>query len=263
VTEYVLGSDPAEIARLDAQAATIAGASEALLRRAGIGAGMRVLDLGTGLGHVARQLLELVGPSGAVVGVDREAPLLAVAEQRRTTDNLRFVEGDVRTVTLDEPFDAIVARLVLFHIPDPVAVLRHHRANLRPGGTMVAIDFDVGSVRAEPEVPLVREANGWVEAAFRSAGADPRIGARLLPLLRDAGLADVQALGLQAYFPPGGAAGPGLLAGVVRSLSKAILAGKIATEADLEGFQERLQAAVDAADAVVLPPTVAGAWGHT
>jgi SAM-dependent methyltransferase len=263
VTEYVLGSDPEEIARLDAQAASIAGASAALLGMAGIEPGMRVLDLGTGLGHVARQVLELVGPSGAVVGVDREAPLLAVAEQRRTSDNVRFVEADVRTVTFDEPFDAIVMRLLLFHLPDAVAVLRHHRSNLRPGGTLAAIDFDLASVRTEPEVPLVRQANEWVQSAFRAAGADPRIGARLVPLLLTAGFADVQSLGIQAYFAPGDQAGPALLSGVVRSLSKPILAAGIATEADLDGFQERLRAEVDAAGAVVLPPTVAGAWGHT
>jgi len=263
VTEYVLGSDPEEIARLDGQAATIAGASEALLRAAGIGPGMRVLDLGTGLGHVARQVIDLVGPDGAVVGVDREAPLLAVAEQRRTADNLRFEEGDVQTVRFDEPFDAVVARLVLFHLPDPVATLLHHRVNLRPGGTMVAIDFDVASVRAEPDVPLVREANGWAEAAFRSAGADPRIGARLVPMLREAGYTGVQTFGIQAYFAPGDPLGSALLSGVVRSLAQPILANGIATQAELDGFAERLQAEIDDADAVVIPPTVVGAWGRT
>jgi SAM-dependent methyltransferase len=263
VTEYVLGSDPEEIARLDRQAATIAGASEALLRRAGIGTGMRVLDLGTGLGHVARQALELVGPSGAVVGVDREAPLLAVAEQRRTTDNLRFVEADVRTVTFDEPFDAIVCRLLLFHLPDAVAVLRHHRVNLRPGGTMVTIDFDMGSSRSEPEVPLARQALGWVEAAFRAAGAEPRIGARLVPMLREAGFADTQSLGLQAYFAADDPAAAAQLAGVVQALSGPILAAGIATAAELDAFPARLRDAIAETDAVVLPPTVVGAWGHT
>jgi SAM-dependent methyltransferase len=263
VTEYVLGSDPEEIARLDGQAAAIAGASDGLLRMAGIGTGMRVLDLGTGLGHVARQALELVGPSGAIVGVDREAPLLAVAEQRRTTENLRFVEADVRTVTFDEPFDAIVCRLLLFHLPDPVAVLRHHRANLRPGGTMVAIDFDMGSARSEPEVPAAREAIGWVQAAFRAAGADPRIGARLVPTLREAGFADVQSLGIQAYFAPDDPAATAQLSGVVQSLSRPILAGGFASETELESFPARLRDAIAEADAVVLPPTVVGAWGHT
>jgi hypothetical protein len=42
-TAYVLGSDDAELARLDAQASSIAGATEALLRAAGIGGPMHVI----------------------------------------------------------------------------------------------------------------------------------------------------------------------------------------------------------------------------
>jgi SAM-dependent methyltransferase len=264
LTEYVLGSDPTEIARLDRQAAAIAGAGDALLRAAGIGPGMRVLDLGTGLGHVAAQVAQLVGPSGSVVGVDRETALLAVAEQRRVAENVRFAEADVRTVRFDEPFDAVVCRLLLFHLPDAVDVMRHHQASLRPGGKLIAVDFDIGSRRTEPPVALAAQALAWVEAAFRAAGAEPRIGARLGPMLREAGYADVSTFGIQAYYAPGDPAGPAQLAGVVRALHDVIVGRGIATaaEVDLETIEERLQRELVAADAVLIPPTVVGAWGR-
>lgn len=60
-TPYVLGSDDPEIARLDGQASSIAGTTDALLRAAGIGGPMRVLDLRTGLGHVAFLVADLLG----------------------------------------------------------------------------------------------------------------------------------------------------------------------------------------------------------
>jgi ubiquinone/menaquinone biosynthesis C-methylase UbiE len=264
MSEYVLGSAAAEIVRLDRQAASIAGASDALLHAAGIAPGMRVLDLGTGLGHVAYQVAEIVGPTGSVVGVDREAPALAVAESRRSTDNVRFVEADVRTARFDEPFDAIVCRLLLFHLPDAVDVLRHHHANLEPGGIMAALDYDEGSARTQPEVALARQALAWTEAAFRVAGANPRIGARLIPMLREAGFADVTGFGVQAYFPPDDPSGPALLAGIVRTLAPTIVAGGIATEAEigLDTLEDRLRRELEAADAVLLPPTVTGAWGR-
>jgi SAM-dependent methyltransferase len=263
MTEYVLGSDPQEIERLDAQAAAIAGASDGILRAAGIGPGMRVLDLGTGLGHVAAQLAALVGPAGAVVGVDREAPLLALAEERHAGENIRFLDADVRTARLDERFDAVVCRLLLFHLPDAVEVLGfHRRENLRPGGLMVAIDYDDGTARSEPEVPLATRALAWVAAAFRQAGADPRVGAKLVVLLREAGFGDVQAFGIQRYIAPGDP--PRLLTGVVRALHDAIVAGGIATaeEIGIDTFAERLERDLQAADAVLLPPAVVGAWGR-
>ena len=60
-SNYALGSSDEEIACLDAQSASIVAPTRLLLRAAGIGPGMRVLDLGTGLGHVARLVAELVG----------------------------------------------------------------------------------------------------------------------------------------------------------------------------------------------------------
>src|SRR5689334_14659822 len=96
---YVLGNDPDELQRLDRQAARIEQPTRLLLQAAGIRRGMRVLDLGTGLGHVARIAAELVGPGGAVVGVDESADALAVARARADTAGVRhlsFVEGDVR-----------------------------------------------------------------------------------------------------------------------------------------------------------------------
>src|SRR3954468_2584093 len=126
---YVLGSDDAEVARLDLQAGAIAAPTALLLQAAGIGPGMRVLDLGTGLGHVAFAVAEMVGPGGAVVGVDQSATLLEIAESRRRAaglEHVRFEAGDARTFTPDVPFDAVVMRLLLFHLPDAVEVLRHH-----------------------------------------------------------------------------------------------------------------------------------------
>jgi SAM-dependent methyltransferase len=75
--DYVLGSEPAEIARLDAQAASIAEPTRILLRTAGLGPGQRVLDLGCGLGHVSFLVAELVGPDGSVTGLDADTTLLA------------------------------------------------------------------------------------------------------------------------------------------------------------------------------------------
>ncbi len=263
---YVLGSDPDELTRLDGQAAQIDRPTRLLLQAAGLAPGMRVLDLGTGLGHVARICGEIVGPAGEVVGIDNSAGVIEVARRRAReagVTNVTFVEGEAGTWRVPEPVDAIVARLLLFHVADPVAVVRHHLNNLRAGGSFVAIDFDVQAARAEPSVPIVEEALRWVLEAFRAAGAWPQIGARLGPILEDAGLGRVTTFGIQAYASSRSPAGLAALAAVVRSLAPAILRHGIATaeQLDLPNLQHRLADACRGADAVVLLPTVAGAWG--
>ncbi len=266
--EYVLGNAPEELARLDRQAAQIGPATRVLLQAAGIGTGMRVLDLGTGLGHVARMVAELVGPTGAVVGIDRSGEVLAVARERTQAagaTHVTFHESDVTSWRDSSAFDAVVERLVLFHVADPIAVVRHHRQHLRPGGVFVAVDFDIGSSRSEPRVELVDDALGWIVKAFRAAGASPNIGARLGVILERAGLSDVTTFGVQGYVPPTSRAGASLLGSVVRSLAPAIVKAGIATaeQLDLPNLENRMAEALQRADAVMLPPTVTGAWGRS
>jgi SAM-dependent methyltransferase len=209
---------------------------------------------------------DLLGPGGSVLGVDQAERLLEVAERRRAAagvESIEFRQADARTFSASELFDAIVARLLLFHLRDREDVLRRQLDALRPGGTMVIVEFDIGAMRAEPEVPLVEDVRRWIEAAFRAAGADPRIGTQAGQLLRRAGFANVSTLGIQAYFAPSDETGPLLCAGVTRTLAPQIVAQGIADEAELglDTLQERIAEQVVARDAVILPPTVVGAWG--
>jgi SAM-dependent methyltransferase len=261
---YVLGSQPHELARLDAQARSIEPATRLLLKAAGIGSAVRVLDLGTGLGHVAQLAAELAAVHASVIGIDQSAEALAEARRRAQADTrISFVQGDVTSWRDAEPFDFIVSRLLLFHVAEPVRVARHHVTNLRPDGQFVAIDFDIGAARSVPAVALVEEALDWVRRACTAAGLSPTIGARLGVILEEAGLQNVTTFGVQAYLPPRSPVGPVLLAGAVRSLTEAIVGHRIATaeQIGLDTLEQRVADALARAQAVLMPPTVAGAWG--
>src|SRR6516162_6976776 len=78
--DYALGYTDVEQDRLIRQAAIIAPIAERFFREAGIGPGQRVLDLGSGMGDVAILLAQLVGPSGEVVGIERDASSIARAQ---------------------------------------------------------------------------------------------------------------------------------------------------------------------------------------
>jgi ubiquinone/menaquinone biosynthesis C-methylase UbiE len=100
---------------------------------------MRVLDLGAGSGDVAFLVAEAVGPSGSVVGVDREERSVALARRRATKAGYGNVElavaGD-ESLPADAPFDAAICRFVLIHQRDPAAMIRRAAAVVRPGGVV-------------------------------------------------------------------------------------------------------------------------------
>lgn len=268
---YLLGHSDAELRRLEEQARIIAPATSALLTLAGIESGMRVLDLGTGAGDVAFLAAERVGPSGSVVGIDQAPDALALARHRADVakiGNVSFAAADVSTVEpraeLGGTFDAIVGRLVLLYLDDPVAVVRRCAAALRPGGVYLAMEYDIPAAGTIPPTPLGVEAMDWLVEALRRTGHDPSLGPRLAGLLSAAGFTDTVAVGLQAYLAPDDPAGPGLLASTVRTLVPAIEANGIATaeQIRIDTLEGRLLAEQVSAGAVMKPPTLVGAWGH-
>src|SRR5215471_10069839 len=76
---YVLGHSTFELERLARQERLIGPSTREYFQAAGIGPGMRVLDVGSGTGVVAFLAAELVGPSGEVVGTDLAPTAVATA----------------------------------------------------------------------------------------------------------------------------------------------------------------------------------------
>jgi SAM-dependent methyltransferase len=257
--------DGDHLQRLKHRAAVLAPVTRLILQQAGITPGMRVLDLGTGTGAVARLAAEIVGPTGRVVGLDREADALAAADQLRRADgltNVSFVEGDVDSWEHDDDFDAVIARLILFHLRDPAAALAHHTRSLRPGAQVVAMDLDASAMRSVPSTPTVTETLRWLLQGFQRVGANPTIGSRLGELFEAAGLPNPTVLGFTTYHPSHDADGPLLLAGVVRGLLRVIEQSGATAGADIDPdtLPERMAEELAASDAVLVPPSLVGAW---
>src|SRR5262245_1553821 len=138
-TDYALGRTSAEYERLIEQAELLRPLTERVVRAAGIGAGMHVLDIGCGMGDVSFLVAEIVGPEGSVVGVDLDGAALRLANQRRAArgvTNVVFREGDARSVDSERLFDAAIGRYVLMYMRDPTAALRLVAEKVRPAGVL-------------------------------------------------------------------------------------------------------------------------------
>lgn len=136
-SSYALGYTEAERARLIRQANQLAPLTDRFFRDAGISPGQRVLELGSGMGDVAMLVARLVGPSGEVLGIERDADSIKFAQSRVAEAgfrNISFSQLDIAQLQTERRFDAAVGRFILQFVPNPVAVIRSLAASLRPGG---------------------------------------------------------------------------------------------------------------------------------
>lgn len=193
--DYLLGNADFEHERLIRQARTLAPCTERLFRDAGVAAGHRVLDVGSGVGDVALLAASVVGPSGSVVGVDRDSVSLIQARARAAAaraTNVSFVETDATTLTglpAEPAFDAIVGRFVLMFLPDAVAALRALVRRLRPGGVVVFQEPSWASFFAQARQLSLRTACGEIVCeVLRRAGARENMELTLYRGMRECGL---------------------------------------------------------------------------
>ncbi len=190
--DYVLGDTDAEHERLIRQAARIAPLTERFFREAGIGPGQRVLDLGSGVGDVALLAGKLVGPSGEVVGVERDTRTIARARARSVEaghHHVSFIQSDITQLSSDMPFDAVVGRFILQFLPDPVSVLRSVSHFLRPGGVVAFQEPSwVPFLLLCPHLPLWSAGASLIHEHARRAGVNTQMGLDLYKVFQKAGL---------------------------------------------------------------------------
>jgi SAM-dependent methyltransferase len=262
---YPFGDRAAEDERLVAQGALFDPLTRRVLRKAGLAPGMRVLDLGSGAGNVARLAAELVGPDGSVVGIERD-PLAAEFARRRTdAANVEFRVGDVQTLEdVEDGFDAVIGRLILMYMPDPVAALRRAASRVRPGGLVCLHEADLTGQWAGPQTPLWAQARAWVLQTAEKAGVDPQTGPSLFRVFRAAGLPgpDLLVETIAGGGPDAPASGwATIVAGLVPLMERL----GVATPAEVgpETLGARLLAETLSNDGCVILPLMTGAWAAT
>jgi len=261
-SQYALGSTEVEHERLIRQAAWLSAHTERLFREAGIGPGQRVLDLGSGVGDVSLIAARLVGPSGEVVGIERDERSLARATARMAEAGLRnvsFTQSDAAQLPRDKSFDAAVGRYILCFLPDPVAVLLSLSQLVRPAGVLAFQEpYWEAFHREAARLPLWSAGAALMEETFRRSGANTHMGPELSRVFQEAGLPPPSTrtdtlLGAEQWMPD-----------CLHSLRPQMRQLNLSLEplGDFETLSERLHAEVKAFNITTPLPDLASAWSR-
>jgi SAM-dependent methyltransferase len=186
---YVLATGDAAAYRLQILHGLYGPGTRRVLLEAGLHTGMRVADLGCGVGMVTALLADLVGPAGHVVGIDVSGAQLAQARERLQTGgaNISFVEASATDTGLPPAsFDLVYCRFLLIHLPQPERALRQMHDLLKPNGILVCEDGDLTSAGSEPPSALGAFADLFGRLGPRR-GVDYTLGRRLFHMVQGAG----------------------------------------------------------------------------
>ena len=263
--DYVLGRTAEEYERLRWQARVWEAATGRLFDRVELSPGARCLDAGCGPGEVMRLMAQRVGPAGYVCGVDVDAELGAQAVAMLQLAGHRqcaFVPADLESgePIPGAPYHLVYARLLLFHVGDPAAVLRHLWKAVAPGGVLVVHDYDLRTADVLPGLATVEEFKRVVLGAFSGAGRDVHTGHRLPALFADAGIGAPDGTDVAGRLDPLSAAG-GMFAAVYRSLLPAAVSFGLTTAEDgARWFDDFARDVRERGDDPALWPLLIGAW---
>ena len=262
---YILGHAEGERQRLIAQSRIYGPFTEKLLAAAGIAKGMRVLDIGCGVGDVSLLAARMVGPEGFVVGVDREAVAVTAARERAESQqltNLTFQSGDPCELHTEQPFDALIGRFVLMYQKDPQATLCRLAEKVKQGGIVAFHELDFTDPPGISENLAWRQCFYWWRETAVRAGIEVHMGLKLYSAFIGARL---PAPTFEMFTPVGGGpdfAGYDYVAESIRSIIPLMEQFGVAsaTEVNMATLAERLRADTLTANAVIILPHTVGAW---
>jgi len=261
---HVHTRDVDEYQRLRAQAMMWQRATEEVLDRIGLAPGMSCLDVGSGPGAVMRLMADRVGPQGRVTGIEIDGALGAQAlADLRAQGGTSFEIIAANMLELDQvpgaPFDLTFCRLFLMHMQEPVAALEKMLYWTKPGGTVVAQEFDFGAIAVEPLCPAMAEFNRVFEGVFRGHGRNLRAGRQLPAQFEAAGLGLPDGTNAEAKFLPLKDLAQ-MLIGVYQGLFAAAAELGIADATRAEAFKVDMEEAASDGRYYCLTPILIGAW---
>ncbi len=166
------------------------------LLKSGIKPGMKVLDIGCGMGIMTCWLSEIIGKTGEVVGIDSSEEQLAIAreiaeEEERNVTFKCMPATDLNSLDMD--FDFIFCRFLLVHLKNPKKAVQDIFSLLKPGGIFACQSAIYGRELCYPESLAFNKWSQLRYDVFTALGKDPQTGEKVHTYMHETGFRDLTA----------------------------------------------------------------------
>ena len=216
------------------------GTTKRYLSRCGLRHGWQCLEAGAGGGSIAVWLSKRVGLTGQVIATDIDTRFL----ETKKLQNLRVWRHDITCDPLpSHAFDLVHTRMMLIHLSERDQVLKRLAAALKPGGWLVAEEFDGLSLAADPTISpgeVVLKTYQAMQRLNKDRGVDGRYGRLLFGRFRKLGLEKIAAEG-RIFMIQKGVAAAGLLRASYELRRTAMLQAGYLTEAEFNRDMESME----------------------
>ncbi|RKY94478.1 MAG: methyltransferase type 11 [Ignavibacteriae bacterium] len=146
----------------------------------------RILDIGSGPGHLIEDMAKIVDQRGSICGIEISAPFIALSQKICShLSQVEIREGDATSIPYEnEEFDVAVSTQVYEYIEDVDTCLNELFRVLKPGGraTIICTDWDTLIWNTENKDRMQQ-----ILTTFETHCADPRLPRKIVPKLRNIG----------------------------------------------------------------------------
>jgi SAM-dependent methyltransferase len=258
---YPLERRTGEIERLLIQSQAMEPATRDMLDAIGVKPRWACLDIGCGPGGITSLLSERVGPSGRVVGLDRDPEFLAYA-RADAPPNVEFRQGNAFDADLPAgSFDLVHMRFVASTAGNPKRLLQEAIRLARRGGIVALQEPDGSTLHCYPPHPAWERLKAALLGSFKGVGADLELARRLYFLAHEAALNDIgyrtSLLAVRAIDPM-----VDYLPSTVESLRGTVLKLGLMTEAELDTSLAECRRHLSDPKSSFTMYTVAQVWGR-
>lgn len=164
--------------------------------------GMRVLDIGCGTGTISKDIANLVGPEGYVIGIDNTASFIAEGKDLFSDiPNLEFIHTDIFEFDTLEKFDLIISARTFQWISTIDKAIDKVKALLKPQGQISILDYNHEMINWVPKIPASMQNFYNMFLMWRKdAGMNNRIGFDMIEILEEHGFHDVQVFNADEHY---------------------------------------------------------------